>query len=500
VLPAVELIMTFLPSHHTDKVPLQDHCGIVGIFSAVDAPLFSTAYQALLTLQTRGYDGAGFWAIDSAGKEYQFKGQGKIREVLGGLVDTYKKTPFRMILMQTRYGTSGEQSFENVQPLRMVHQKSQEVFSVAHNGQFSTHPGDEASGLSDTVLFAHKLGVKPQTSWDARISSALLRQKGAFSLLIATAQTLYACRDTLGIRPLVYGRLSQAKPYQWIVASETSSIAILGANHIKEVLPGEIIKFTESGVRKIKKPSLTTPKALCIFENVYLMDEISRAHLPTKHPKDLRNSPNVNQVHFRSGQILAREAPLTRKEVDMVIGVPGTGISGGQGFANILKLSYVQAISDKETSITEQRTFMTADIDQITQKVLAHFDIAKDIVRGKRLCLVDDSLVRGNITTSLIRLLKKQYGAKAIHVRILCPPIDKPCHLGINTRNPAELIVHNYGGDLEKVRKHIGAASLVYISPEGLKEAITNNPQAKGFCLGCMLGHVPPLTNDGKRQ
>jgi len=492
--------MAFLPSHHADKIPLQDHCGIVGIFSAQDAPLFSHAYHALLTLQTRGYDGAGFWAIDSAGREFQHKGQGKIRAVLGGLLDTYKSTPFRMIIMQTRYGTSGEQSLENVQPLRLEHFKNKEVFSLAHNGQFSTKPGDELSGLSDTVLFAKKLSTKPQLSWDARISSALLRQKGAYSLLIANAKTLYACRDTLGIRPLVYGRISLSKPYQWIVASETSSIETIGANHVKEVLPGEIIAFTESGVRKVKKPVTNTQKALCIFENVYLMDEISKAHLPTKHPKELRNSPNINQVHFRSGQILAKEAPLTRKEVDMVIGVPGTGISGGQGFANVLRLPYIQAISDKDTPDTEERTFMTGDIDLISKKVLAHFDIAKDVVRGKRLCLVDDSLVRGNITTNLIQLLKKQYGAKAIHVRILCPPIDKPCYLGINTRNPDELIVHNYRGDLEKVRKHIGAASLVYISAEGLKEAITNNPQAKGFCMGCMLGHIPPLTKDGKKQ
>jgi amidophosphoribosyltransferase len=515
--------MAELPISHIDKVPLQDHCGIVGIFSSEDYPLLETGYQALLTLQTRGYDGAGFWAINSQNQELSYKGQGSIRSALSKQINKNKDQNIKVALFQTRYGTSGDQNLDNVQPLRLTHQATGSILSLAHNGQFlhtnQTSGSKQAlanwkkTGLSDTVFFAQQLSeslnkdsqLKEHSlsqniqDLDDLIVKIVSRQRGAFSLLIATTTALYACRDNLGIRPLVYGQINHKKYKQWIVTSETSAITVANANHVKEILPGQIIKISNQGIQELKPPTKSTKSAYCIFENVYIMDQNSKAHLPAKSADSIRSHPDINQVRFRSGQILAREAPLTRRQVDLVIGVPGTGITGGQGFANILKLPYVQAISDRQTPLDEQRTFMSADISEISQKVLTHFEIEGSMLIGKNICLVDDSLVRGNVINGIIKLLKKHFGVKKIHVRILCPPIDKPCYLGINTRESSELIVHQHRGDLNAVRRQIGANSLAYISTSGLKEAITNNSKAGGFCMGCMKGNLPPLARHHQR-
>ncbi len=178
----------------------------------------------------------------------------------------------------------------------------------------------------------------------------------------------------------------------------------------------------------------------------------------------------------------------------MVIGVPGTGIPGGQAFAEALGLRYAQLIEDK-TKQTDQRTFMHADLDSILQKVLDHFDFKAEELRGQRVCLVDDSIVRGNITTGLVRLLKEYYGVREVHIRVLSPRIDKACHFGVNTRDEQRLIAR--GKSVEEIRQKIGATTLAYLSAEGLKEALGGSPDAEGFCLGCMANHHPPVDGAG---
>ncbi len=484
-----------------DRSSVLDHCGILAVVAPTDGPFFPNALAAHQELQTRGYDGAGFWALTSAGVEHSRKGAGMIREVFPATAKhtkTYTKLAAKTWIFQNRYGTSGDQSPENVQPLRRVH-VSGEVFVVAHNGQFSQRVSTHSS-KSDTVLFANALARAPQKTWAQRLQHTLRAFSGAYSLIVATSEGMYCARDRFGFRPLVYGRLTARVPHTWGVASESTSLHKLGCTHITEVMPGSIIKFSDSGVTVLKAQTKQTARAYCMFENVYIMEESTQAHLPTKAPVHIRNHPTVNLVRYRSGQILAEEAPVPKRGVDFVCGVPGTGISGAQGFANTLRIPYVQAIVDAAMPIEEQRTFMEADIDGILQKVATHFSFETDILRGKNIVLVDDSLVRGNVMTGLIQLLKQHCGVKTIHIRIVCPPIDKPCHLGISTRSATELLAHVCGNDVEKMRAHIAADSLAFLSVPGLKEAVSNSANAQGFCIGCMHGQVAPIDRFGKRQ
>lgn len=491
-----------IPLPAIDREPLQDHCGVLAIFSPTDGQFFLQDLSAHQELQTRGYDGAGFWAIDSTGQEYSYKNAGMIREVFptrSALVKEFAQISAQTWVFQNRYGTSGDQSADNVQPLRRVHVASGEVFTIAHNGQFSKRKPGDYTDISDTVAFADALANSAQKNWMHRIEYTLKQFRGAYSLIIATGDAIYCARDRFGFRPLVYGRVTAQAPHTWVIASETTSLRNIGATHYTEVMPGSIVKFSSSGVSVLKPQSKRTQRAYCIFENVYLMEQQTLAHMPTAQATHIRNNPSINLIRFRSGQILAEEAPVAKRSVDFVCGVPGTGISGAQGFANVLGLPYLQAIVDAAMPMEEQRTFMEADIEGILQKVANHFSFETEVLRGKRVVLVDDSLVRGNVMSGLIRLLREHCMVKTIHVRILCPPVDKVCYLGINTRSADELLAHQCNGNVSQMKKYIGADSLEFISASGLKEAVTNNPHASGFCMGCMFGQQPPIDIYGKK-
>lgn len=482
-----------------ERQPLQDHCGIVAAFSPIDIPFFQTGLRGLQLLQTRGYDGAGFWASDTQGTTYQYKGIGMINEVFSPeILRLYREIHANMWIYQVRYGTSGSFNQHNVQPIAAMHKRTNEIFVIAHNGQFSKEAEERPGEESDTVRFAIQLSETSEKIWDDRIVSCLSKKKGAWSLVIGTKDALYIARDSFGFRPLVYGHVykEQIGGYMWVVASETSCLDTVGAADCFELLPGTIAKITSKGLEVLEKHT-SKKRALCIFENIYIHHGSGKAFLPRNNARKILNAPTVDEVRRRSGEILAREAPLTRHDVDMVIGVPGTGIEGGMRFARALDLPYFQAITDKASSFTEQRTFMTAKIDSIYQKVLDHFSFDEQTLKGRKVVLVDDSIVRGNITKGLVYLLKHTYGVVNVHLRILSPAIDKACHLGVNTRTQTELIAAQHNGNVSAILQEIGADSLVYLSSRGLKEAITGDPNARGFCMGCMVGHDYPIDIKG---
>lgn len=484
----------------SERESLQDHCGIVAAFASRDITFFTEGLKGLHIIQTRGYDGAGFWAHTTNGTAYEHKDRGMVSEVFSpAVVGKYAQTKARIWVYQVRYGTFGAFNKTNVQPITSIHKKSGERFVVAHNGQFSQTKEDNPD-KSDTVLFVEELVASSQKTWEARLIELLGKRRGAWSLVVGTRDALYLARDSFGFRPLVYGHLydRNTNSLVWVAASETSSLEELGITDYFEVLPGTIAKITENGLEVLAK-GVSTTKALCIFENVYIDHGGSKAHIPRANTRLINRSPTVDEVRRRSGRILAREAPITREEVDMVIGVPGTGIEGGMTYARSLELPYFQAITDKAHWLTEQRTFMTAKIDKIYQKVLDHFRFDEQALKGRRVVLVDDSIVRGNITKGLVYLLKKQYGVTDVHIRVLSPAIDKVCHLGVNTRRTDELIASQFSGNVEKIRAVVGAESLAYLSSEGLREAMTGNPFAKGFCMGCMAGEQYPIDRFGKQ-
>ncbi|MBI5619650.1 hypothetical protein HY950_01695 [Candidatus Gottesmanbacteria bacterium] len=478
-----------------EKKPLWDHCGIVAAFAPSNIAFFEKGLGGLTVLQTRGYDGAGFCALGTNGFLVQHKGIGMVREVFTPeVVAEFQAFRAHTWIYQVRYGTNGGFTQDNVQPLVTKHEASGDIFMVVHNGQFAQNREAKPVNESDTLLFARRLAQSAGGSWDERIVEQLSSINGAWSLVIGTRDALYVARDPWGFRPLVYGHLwdPSLREFIWAAASETSALDAMGVTDHFELLPGTVAKVTSSGLEILDKVK-HRQRALCIFENIYLHHGAGRAHLPRTSPRAIKRSPTVDDVRRRSGKILAREAPLTRSDVDMVIGVPGTGIEGGMAFARTLDLPYFQAITDKETSLTEQRTFMTARIDSIYQKVLDHFRFDGQALKGRRVVLVDDSVVRGNITRGLVGLLKEQYHVLAVHLRIVSPPIDKACHLGVNTRTADELIAARLNGDVEKIRQSLGADSLAYLSGQGLKEALTGDPRASGFCMGCMAGHLPPF-------
>lgn len=484
-----------------ERVPLQDHCGIVAAYAPRDVKFFNRGLAGITVLQTRGYDGAGFCAQDAKGIMIQHKGVGMVREVFSPQTTArFNDLSAKSWVYQVRYGTSGGFVPENVQPIVMTHKASGEQFMVAHNGQFSVHKHEPVKNESDTLLFCERLAANTDATWEQRLVSMLSQMRGAWSLIVSTPHALYVARDPWGFRPFVYGHVWEESigAYIWVAASETSALDAMGATEHFELLPGNIAKISDTGLTIIAKQK-ETKRALCIFETIYLQHGSGKAHIPRSNQRAVQKSPTVDEVRRRSGKILAREAPLTRAEADIVIGVPGTGIESGMAYARVLDIPYFQAITDRNGTLTEQRTFMTANIDSIYKKVLEHFRFDGEALKYKRVVLVDDSIVRGNITKGLVYLLKNYYHVRSVHFRIVSPPIDKACHLGVNTRSADELIAARFGGDVEKIRAFLEADSLAYITPEGLKEALTGDPHAPGFCMGCMVGFRPPIDAYGEK-
>lgn len=483
-----------------DRAPLADHCGIVAAYGSSDYNFFLRGLEGLRILQTRGYDGVGFVARTAAGIIHEHKGEGLIDEVMTKhVMNRYHDIRAKMWMYQVRYGTNGAFNPQNVQPLTGIHRRSGEPFMVVHNGQFSFDAHQEMETKSDTVVFVHHLAESSANGWDDRIVQSLTSARGAWSLAIGTNEGLYVSRDSFGFRPLVYGHVldDQTKQYIWICASESSALENIGVSDFFEILPGTIAKVTDEGMKIISVLPRRRTRGLCIFENVYIHHGGSKVHAVRNSVQKIRFSPSVDDVRRRSGKILAREAPLSKKDVDIAIGIPGTGIEGGMSYARALGIPYFQAITDRMSTPEEKRTFMTADIGSIYEKVLQHFCFDQRALWGKRVVIVDDSMVRGNITKGIIYLLTTQHRVPCVHVRILCPMIDKPCHLGINTRSPDELIAARHNGNREDMCIELHAESLAFLSANGLREAITGNPRAQGFCMGCMVGQFHPIDKYG---
>jgi len=490
--------------------PLQDHCGFTAIYrqNQTDSLQFLTGYAGLLKLQTRGYDGSGYYSLSSDGTSMHYQNHGMINQVFSPeVINTHKDFQSQTTLFQTRYGTHGNQALENVQPL--IRRSSQnDEFAVVHNGQFSDEPDTtQAHDLSDTVLFANQLAQAPETNWDERIVNLLANKNGAWSLAISTNNGLYLARDSKGYRPLWFGKKVESDSGEtiWIAASETSALQAMGisSESYTEVPPGAIYRIDEKGLTVIQKHNPQDTQAPCIFENIYLQDKGSRQHQPYFENKPVQT---VEEFRQRCGRLLADRYPV---KANLAIGIPGTGIAGGEAYANELGIPYIQAINDR-TPQDDQRTFMSPDIDEIAKLVQEHFYFYKNSLEGNEIVIIDDSVVRGNITKNLIEVLTRPVdqggcGVSKVHVRILCLPVNKPCHFGINTRNSNELMANQYitpetEADLvavakmiEEMRQKMNATSLAFMTKEMIEEAAGHT----SFCMGCMVGQHPPVDRKG---
>ena len=376
----------------------------------------------------------------------------------------------------TRYSTTGGLSLNNAQPYLI--ETALGPLGIAHNGNLTNtsslrrdllERGVGLTSSSDSEVITQMLAGAPGDSWDKRIAAFMLEAEGAYSLTILTRNAVYAVRDPWGFRPLCLGTLSESG---WVVASESCALGTIGATFVREINPGEIVRLGDSGVTSWQtEPAM--PSALCVFEYVYFA-----------RPDSLLEGCSVHQVRRRMGMRLAQEHPV---DADIVIGVPDSATAHTIGYANQAGIPYGEGLI-KNRYIG--RTFIQPDARLRRRKVALKYNPLPD-VSGKRIVLVDDSIVRGSTSGPIVALLR-QAGAKEVHMRVASPPIRYSCFMGVDMASREELIA--YQMSVDEIAAHIGVDSLGYLSLEALRDIVA--PTSTGHCEACFSGQYPVAVQD----
>jgi amidophosphoribosyltransferase len=454
----------------------QDACGVFGVW-APGEDVAKLTYYGLYALQHRGQESAGI-ATSDGHSILVYKDMGLVSQVF----DERSLASLRghLAVGHCRYSTTGGSTWENAQPTLGGHAES--TVALAHNGNlinsaelrelvterraegFGSDGGELFRGnTTDTALVTALLADDPDRSLEAAALDLLPQLRGAFCFVFMDEHTLYAARDPQGIRPLVLGRLERG----WVVASETAALDIVGASMIREVEPGELIAIDEDGLRS-QRFAPAQPKG-CVFEYVYLA-----------RPDTTINGRGVHESRVEMGRTLAREHPV---EADMVMPTPESGTPAAIGYAQESGIPYGQGLV-KNSYVG--RTFIAPSQTIRQLGIRLKLNPLREVIKGKRLVVVDDSIVRGNTQRALVRMLREA-GAAEVHVRISSPPVRWPCFYGIDFATRAELIATGIG--VEEVCTSIGADSLGYISEEGMIAA-TDQP-ASALCTACFTGSYP---------
>jgi len=457
---------------------LHEECGVFGIYGHPEAS--KMAYLGLYALQHRGQESAGIAAWDGR-RLVAYRAMGYVADAFTEAELTRLAGP--LAVGHVRYSTAGASKLVNAQPILIdcVHGE----IAICHNGNLVNadtlredlvRDGAIFQTSSDTEvilhLYARSKAVLPE---DALVES-LAQIQGAFSLVIATPDRLIAVRDPHGFRPLALGRLGEAT----VVASETCAMDLIGATWVRDVEPGEIVVVGPSGLRSIR-PFPDAVQARCIFEHVYFA-----------RPDSYVFGESVNEVRTRFGQVLARESNVP---ADVVVPVPDSGVCAATGFAEETGIPLRMGLIRNHYV---GRTFIEP------QQSIRHFGVkvklnpVRSILDGRRVVLVDDSIVRGTTSRKIVRMIKAA-GAKEVHVRISCPPTISPCFYGVDTPTRSELIAATHS--LEQIRKYLEADSLRYLSLEGMLAAV--NSHRTLYCTACYTGKYPvafPKNHQGQVQ
>lgn len=455
---------------HGELKGINEECGVFGIWNHPKAA--ELTYYGLHSMQHRGQEGAGI--VVSDGQDLRsHKGLGLINDVFGEV--KFDKLPGKHAIGHVRYTTEGERTIENVQPLLFRTQTGGSM-ALAQNGNILNsrrlraeleNKGSILQTSSDTELLAHLVRRGGQTANRKSISEALNQIIGAYTFVVLTEDKLYAAVDPAGIRPLSVGKLGDA----YVAASETCAFDQIGAEFEREVLPGELIIISDEGM-EITRFAPRGRRRMCGMEYVYL-----------SRPDSDVNRVNVHASRKNAGRELAKEAPA---EADMVIGVPDSSISAAIGYAEESGLPYEMGIL-KNRYIG--RTFIQPSQELREQGVKMKLAPVRSIVDGKRIIMIDDSIVRGTTSKRIVKMLKKA-GAKEVHVRIASPPITHPCYYGIDMSTRKELIAANYSVD--EIADVIDADSIAYLSEAGLEKATVKDKTIhQGICTACMTGNYP---------
>ncbi len=444
-------------------------CGVFGIYGVENAS--GLAYYGLHALQHRGQQSCGIVTVDDEGLFHRVKGEGLVNEVFSE--QSMNRLPGKMAIGHVRYSNAGCNGTENVQPFLFHHNSGD--FALAMNGQIVNYSqlreeledrGSLFQSSSDAEILAHlikKHGIDKNLPRIFALKEGLKQLEGAFSFVIMTGRRIYACRDKYGFHPLAIGKIGDGG---YVVASETCAFDVIGAEYIRDVEPGEIVTLDHHGIRS-KFYAQTERHAMCGMEYVYF----------ARPDSDIEGC-NVHNYRKESGRILFREAPA---DADIVIGVPDSSLSAAQGYAEESGLPYEMGlIKNKYVG----RTFILPTQSLREKGVKMKLSPVKTIVKGKRVVLVDDSIVRGTTSLKIVKMLREA-GAAEVHVRIASSPLKYTCYYGVDVHTPEELISNS--NDVDAVCKLIGADSLAFLSHEGMLAA----GKRDDLCLACFNHQYP---------
>lgn len=445
----------------------KDECGVFGIFGHPEAA--NLTYLGLYALQHRGQESAGIVTADGE-RMHASRAMGHVAEAFDE--SALAALPGHLAIGHTRYSTAGESRLCNAQPFLIDCAHGQ--IAVAHNGNLvnARELRDELvqSGAifqtsSDTEVLLHLYARSKAPSVEEALIESVTQVRGAFSLALLTKDRLIAVRDPNGFRPLALGKLGDS----WIVCSETCALDLIGATYVRDVEPGEVLVISDGGVRSIKAFP-PAPLTHCVFEHVYFA-----------RPDSYVFGRSVNDVRTELGRVLAREAPAG---ADVVVPIPDSGVCAATGFAEEARLPLRMGLIRNHYV---GRTFIQP------QQSIRHFGVkvklnpVRSILEGKRVVLLDDSLVRGTTSRKIVKMVKAA-GASEVHLRISCPPTISPCFYGVDTPSRAELIAASH--TIDEIRKYVGADSLAYLSLEGLRAAVGASQQ-QSYCTSCYTGVYP---------
>jgi amidophosphoribosyltransferase len=450
--------------YEDDDDHFHDQCGVFGVFGSAEAAHLT--YLGLHALQHRGQESAGI-AVVANGRLTMHRELGLVRDVFS------EKVLDRLIgdrsIGHVRYSTAGETHVKNAQPLAVDYALGS--LAVAHNGNFTNYEelrkeledqGSIFQSTNDSEVLVHLVARAQDATAVDRIAAALTRVRGAFSLLFLTNKELVAVRDPHGFRPLSIGRFKDA----WVFASEPPAFDLMTAEYVRDVEPGEMVVINETGMHSYF-PFAPAKRRMCIFEYIYFA-----------RPDSELSGLSVYETRKQLGRSLAKESPI---DADMVIAVPDSGVPAALGYAHESGLPFELGLI---RSHYVGRTFIEP------QSSIRHFGVRlklnplRNTLKGKRVIVVDDSIVRGTTSRKIVKMLRDA-GAKEIHLRISSPPTRWPCFYGIDTPSRAELIASNHSVD--EIARYITCDSLAYLSMDGLRNAVTG----PGFCDACFSGDYP---------
>ena len=451
-----------------DDAP-REACGVFGICaSGVDVARLT--FFGLYALQHRGQESAGIATCDGHVANIH-KGMGLVSQVF--TEENLHPLRGHMAIGHTRYSTTGSSKLRNAQPY--VIETALGPFGVAHNGNLTNSPqlrrdllqrGVGLTSSSDSEVVTQMLAGAAGKTWEERLRVFMIQARGAYSLTILTRNAVYAVRDPWGFRPLCIGKMNGEG---WVVSSESCAMGTVGAEFVREVEPGEIVRLDKKGMASVFGAPPAERPALCVFEYIYFA-----------RPDSILEGQSVHRVRRQLGAQLAREGPI---EADMVMGVPDSAIAHAIGYAWASGIPYGEGLI-KNRYIG--RTFIQPD-DRLRQRGVAlKYNPLPDSLKDKRIVLVEDSIVRGNTSGPIVPMLR-QAGAAEVHMRVASPPLMHPCFMGVDMATHEELIAATKS--VEEIADQIGVDSLKYLSLEGMKAAIGRS--VEGHCTACFSGDYP---------